>query len=270
MKEEPGLIKRVPVGAPPTQVRIGIGRHGVPNQVTEERYRLPNFWCLHLYRYHAELEIGGVSFSIVPGTVSIIPADTPMVYRFRDRVEHVFCHFQLADEEPKASIPKLQSLGPRFGNLDERLREVAMRPDSSQERCQSVVWDAIWMLTEAQVQRESQTALRHPAVELAAREIESRISDRLEVKTLAEGSGVSLGYLSQLFQQEFGMNVVTYIRKRRAERAAHLLRSSTLPIKVIADSVGYTDLSQFNRLIHREFELSPRQVRQGEKVPPAN
>jgi methylphosphotriester-DNA--protein-cysteine methyltransferase len=57
------------------------------------------------------------------------------------------------------------------------------------------------------------------------------------------------------------MPVSEYIRRRRADRAEHLLRSTTLPIKVIARSVGVPNLQRFNRLMNETKGAGPRIIR---------
>jgi transcriptional regulator GlxA family with amidase domain len=66
-----------------------------------------------------------------------------------------------------------------------------------------------------------------------------------------------------LFRAETGYTVVGYIRRRRMERARHLLRESTLSIPAIAASVGVADLQAFNKACRRELGDSPRAVRAG-------
>lgn len=58
-----------------------------------------------------------------------------------------------------------------------------------------------------------------------------------------------------------GQTVIGYVRARRAQRARHLLRRSTLPIKTIAAQVGVPNLGQFNHLMRAQCGQSPRAIR---------
>jgi transcriptional regulator GlxA family with amidase domain len=91
--------------------------------------------------------------------------------------------------------------------------------------------------------------------------IECALAEPISVEELARSLDVSYGYISRLFRAETGDSVVAYIRRRRADRAEHLLRHSTMSIASIAASVGIPDLQQFNRLIHQTLGSSPRDVR---------
>ena len=89
----------LPLGRTPVMRGIGIGVHG---RQSVERYCLPEFWSLHVYRYHAELLIDGKSFPIRPGFASITPANAQMEYRLRGRSVHIFVHFRFS----RAAIAK--------------------------------------------------------------------------------------------------------------------------------------------------------------------
>ena len=95
------------------------------------------------------------------------------------------------------------------------------------------------------------------AVEL----IERRLADDLTVVQIAETVGISTGYLVRLFREAYGETVVGYMGRRRIERATHLLQRSTLPIKVIAASVGIGDLQRFNKAVRAHHGIGPRELR---------
>lgn len=54
---------------------------------------------------------------------------------------------------------------------------------------------------------------------------------------------------------------MAYIRRRRLERAHHLLRASTLSIPAVAAAVGIPDLQAFNKACRRELGAPPRVLR---------
>jgi transcriptional regulator GlxA family with amidase domain len=93
--------------------------------------------------------------------------------------------------------------------------------------------------------------------------IASNLASPLTVPDVARAAGVSHNHLTRLFRVETGDTVVAHIRRRRLERARHLLRESTLSIPTVAASVGIADLQAFNKACRREFGASPRAVRAG-------
>ena len=250
------------LAAPPTVVQMGLAVHGGPGRPSIDEYRLPDLWCLHLYRYEGELELDGRRFPIRPGCAGIVPADTATVYRYVGPSEHCYCHFRPAAGAPTTEVAAMQDLGRRFAALDERLA-AALSYSYPPERRQAAVWEVLWSLTEPRARTDDEgTHHGHPAVERAMDIIERNLARAPSVAELAERVGVSYSYLSKLFRQSTGDSVVGYVLRRRAERGAHLLTYSTLPIKSIAATVGMADLQGFNRLIHRYSGLSPTALRQ--------
>ncbi|MDF9815002.1 transcriptional regulator GlxA family with amidase domain [Streptomyces sp. SPB162] len=102
----------------------------------------------------------------------------------------------------------------------------------------------------------------HPAVAAAIAHIESHLADPLTVPGIARAAGVSHNHLTRLFRAATGDTVVAHIRRRRLERARHLLVESTLSIAAVAASVGIADLQAFNKACRRELGASPRAVRE--------
>lgn len=246
----------------PVIVQLGQSVHGRIGGPSIDRYRLPDMWCLHVYQYEAILELDGRAHQIYPGTASVIPPDTTMVYRYRGLSEHCYCHFRL-DDSGRATpvvVPAVLQLGARSADIYRRFSLAALNTAHSVPRCQAIVWDLLWTLSESVVPKDTE---RHPAFLTASKLIEQNISQPLHVSEIAKTVGVSYSYLSRLFQAELGTDVIGYIRQRRGQRAEHLLRSSTLSIKSIATSVGIPDLAQFNRLIHRTHGCSPTELRDG-------
>jgi AraC family transcriptional regulator len=263
---------------PPTLARVGQGVHGVTSLV--DRYRLPTFWCLHLYRYRAMLRIGDYWFPIRPGFASIIPAGVPQEYQYEGRSPHLYSHFQcptppLLRAAPSTPVPFVQDLGDRFPALYESFEEmVRLSPRLPGYRLRARLWDLLGQLADAPspipaaspaVETTPAPEL-HPAVRFAVQQIELRLGEEMSVPALSRGAGVSERYLTYLFRAHLGETVVGYLRQRRVERALHLLRHSTLPVKSIAIAVGIPDLHLFNKTIRAVTGQSPRSVRTNDSV----
>ncbi len=79
---------------------------------------------------------------------------------------------------------------------------------------------------------------------------------------LARQVGTNEKRLTELFRQRFGMPVFEYLVELRLAKARHLLESSELAIKRIADHAGYSNASAFTRAFRRRFALGPKEYRQ--------
>ncbi len=95
--------------------------------------------------------------------------------------------------------------------------------------------------------------------------IDADISAELTLQALAEGQGVTAGYLATVFKKETGKTVIEYIRARRISRAKRLLSTTDLQIQTVAMHAGITDVQYFSRLFKRETGMTPREYRRAKK-----
>lgn len=254
----------IPLDMPPSVVLAGVGRHGFSGP---ERYHLRDVWSLHLYGYDARLHLNKTWFPIRPGFAGIIPPDMPIEYLYNGPSTHLFVHFRCEDLDnhssanPPARIAAMQDLGIDFPRFSDQLEQVVRLAGASPYRLQARVWDILCDLAQRTEAAKANERAEHAAVAHVKAQIEIRLSEEISVAGLAREAGVSVGYLSKLFQQSESTTVVAYLRARRIRRAEHLLRHSTLPVKAIATAVGIPDLHLFNKTIRKELGASPRAVR---------
>jgi AraC-like DNA-binding protein len=246
------------LGQPPDVVAAGVGVHGVASRT--DVFRLPELWQLHLYGYDAELVVDGTPHVLRPGRVSLVPPGTTVHYRYRGRSEHLYAHLRIPAAGPHRTIPVVQDTGPERTVITALLRQAVAAVPGSPERTRAEVWAALWRvahLTPAAGERPGP----HPAFSAAVAHIEAHLAEPLSVPQIARAAGVSHNHLIRLFRAATGDTVVAYVRRRRLDRAHHLLRATTLSIPAIAAAVGIPDLQTFNKACRRELGASPRAVR---------
>lgn len=247
---------------PPDAVNVGVGVHGV--QRTRDVFRLPDLWQLHLYGYSADLTVGGTTYAVSPGFVSLTPAGIQVEFDYRGRSEHLFAHFRPCLAGDPSYVPVVQDAGTAAPVLSEMLRSAIGALPGGSARVTAEVWSVLWRAVQLSAPpTEGGTVAGHSAVSATISYIENNLDRPLEVPALARAAGVSHNHLTRLFRAETGLTVVAYIRSRRMARARHLLVSSTLSIPAVAATVGIPDLQAFNKTCHRELGGSPRAVRAG-------
>lgn len=255
------MVARLSLDAPPIISAMGIPRHGEARLWDD--YLLPDHWCFHIYSYQATLELDGEPYSIRPGWASLIPPGVHMGYRYSGSSEHVYFHFRPSNEGAIIEVPMVFDLGRRYEEIDSRARIAVEYGAHYSTFARSTLWALLWEATLFQIDGQMAAPVYgHPAVDMATRHIEQRLGNPISVAKLCAEVGVSYGYLTRLFTASLGMSVSEYIRQRRADEAEHLLKSTTLPVKAIARTVGMPDLQQFNRLMHQFKGASPRAIRQ--------
>ncbi|MFD4868222.1 helix-turn-helix domain-containing protein [Streptomyces sp. NPDC058412] len=265
----PGTVAAVPLDEPPAVVSIGVGLHGVTSAL--DVFRLPDLWQLHLYRYAAELTVDGVPHALRPGHVSLVPPGAVVRYRYRGRSEHLYAHLRLPGAgaprpgapsagEPRP-VPVVQDAGAGTPALSDLLLRAIAAVPGTPRRADAEVWAALWRVAELAGPAAGSGTRPHASAAAAIAFIESHLARPLRVPEVARAAGISQNHLIRLFRRETGGTVVAYIRRRRMERARHLLRESTLAIPAIAAAVGMPDLQAFNKACRRELGASPRAIR---------
>jgi two-component system, response regulator YesN len=74
---------------------------------------------------------------------------------------------------------------------------------------------------------------------------------------LAQALHLSSGHLGQVFKEYTGMELKEFLRRARLEHAVHLLRSSALIVKEIAEACGYEHESSFCRAFVTAMGIPP-------------
>ena len=75
----------------------------------------------------------------------------------------------------------------------------------------------------------------------------------------------SLRTLHRQLKQHTGLTPQRYLNRLRLIKARHLLRHTDESVTDIAYRCGFGDSNHFSTLFRREFNWSPRDIRQGER-----
>ena len=89
------------------------------------------------------------------------------------------------------------------------------------------------------------------------RYMEAHLDEPLSISTLSRRACLSATTFKEGFRRLYGLPVHTWLQQRRMERAAELLRDSSLSVLGVAQSVGYSSASQFSAAFRRPYGMSP-------------
>lgn len=104
----------------------------------------------------------------------------------------------------------------------------------------------------------------------AADILAEEINQPLLLPHLAQRCGLSLSRFAHLFREEMGVPPQNYLEKIRMQRAAQMLRSTSLSIGEIAAESGYANAFYFSNRFKKAFRQSPSAYRAAlEKSPPS-
>ncbi len=109
-------------------------------------------------------------------------------------------------------------------------------------------------------------ALRDPVLWRALRLLLDNPGGAHTVQSLADVSGVSRSVFAQRFADAYGSGPMQLLRELRMQRAANLLGTTDIPVKRIAEMVGFSSRSAFTRQFETKTGLAPREYRKS-RVP---
>jgi len=91
--------------------------------------------------------------------------------------------------------------------------------------------------------------------------IDKNFFEELTLAKLAKRYAVESSYLSKMFKQEIGDNLMIYIAKIRISKAMEYIREERSGLTEIAFLVGYDSYSYFNRVFRKITGKSPREYK---------
>jgi two-component system response regulator YesN len=101
----------------------------------------------------------------------------------------------------------------------------------------------------------------HPSICRALVYIERHFSEEITLEDIAREAGLSRYHFCRLFRHETGSTFLEYLQSVRVRQAQALLADPYLRITEVAYTVGFGDLSHFDRTFRRMVGLSPREYR---------
>lgn len=84
----------------------------------------------------------------------------------------------------------------------------------------------------------------------------------LSLEDIAGRICLAPGYVSYIFKQETGQNLIKYLTDYRMEKAEEMLRRDNRKITDIAKACGYQNQSYFNKLFKNYYAMTPKQYRE--------
>jgi AraC-like DNA-binding protein len=85
---------------------------------------------------------------------------------------------------------------------------------------------------------------------------------KLDLESVVTGTGANRNKVNDLLKSELGMTFTGYLNKLRLTEAARLLNEkSSATVAEVAYSVGYANVSYFNKLFKEEYGCTPKAFR---------
>ncbi len=148
--------------------------------------------------------------------------------------------------------------------FDAMANEIAQAGFGTQAMCQALMKQGLIALLRSRRGRDMELpggATLHPRLSKAVAAIIERPAAAHTVDSLASLSGMSRASFSDHFSRAFGRGPIDFVQKARLRISARLLRTTDLPIKVIAQSAGYAGPRPFSRAFRAAYGRGPADYR---------
>ncbi len=83
------------------------------------------------------------------------------------------------------------------------------------------------------------------------------------LESVARAAGMSRSAFSEHFGRAFGRPAMELLREVRLNKGAELLRGTQLPVKTVAERIGFASRSHFSRAFRSRFGIDPAGFRSG-------
>ena len=132
------------------------------------------------------------------------------------------------------------------------------------ERARWCVWKSVELLYLLCAPQEP-VAGQAGNLEEVARYMEEHLDESLSIPQMSRRALLSPTAFKAAFRQRYGLAVHAWLRQKRMERAAQLLRGSSLTVLEVAQTVGYSSGSQFSTAFRERYGTSPGKFRKMSK-----
>lgn len=223
-------------------------------------------------------EIGGESYRVGPGTLlfyhrGVWHKEQSTAYPFR-AIHIDFAGLELRglppcfflDPQAPPVLP-LKYLYPVIRSLMEECLDVYWKrePESAtiSNGLLSILFGRLAQLVYYSKQGDKPPSPSQEAVQLARRFMERNYSLPITLEMLAKEALVNKYHLAHLFKQETGMSPIQFLIAYRMEVAKHYLETTSHPVRMIGELVGYQSEQSFYKTFMNAAGVTPHQYRVG-------
>lgn len=216
---------------------------------------------------YGSVVVNGTEFPVGPGDCYVLfPGDT--VLHTADRVHprsgawcavdgrifgQVLSRLRISSQSPFAPREAFDEI---YGYLQEMITARQARDPGADLRCSGLVYGMLGAL----LRHAPSLTDPHCWVQKAVGIMETRYSEPLSVRAIADGVGLDRSYFSTLFKDVTGETPHAYLTSLRIRKACSLLKETDRTVAQVASCVG-VDPQNFSRLFREQTGMTPRSFR---------
>ncbi|WP_051671413.1 helix-turn-helix transcriptional regulator [Oribacterium sp. P6A1] len=229
-----------------------------------------------------------LSYNLVPGSVIIIPPNTPHIIHYTSRQQSV--RTSILFREPDVSFSNLNFISDMLKDgkhklilqippmyqvhVEQLIRNMEAEQRFNDSKISPVMLSLCLIQLIVIINRFStgiDTTLMdelhttNRQVNLAATYINRNYNQRISLSDIADASGFSPNYLSRKFKEDTGIGVHEYLTYVRLNKAAIELAHTDHTVTEVALNNGFSDSNYFKDAFHKAYGMSPRDYRKKDK-----
>lgn len=209
------------------------------------------------------LELAQRTFETYPDVrILIFSAYGEFEYAKKAMAAHVI-NYLLKPIEVEEFEQVMRQLISQCSELEETRRIAQRDEEERQRRLFHVTEDIRQSRTGAASIPASQPADSSTIVRRVHQIVEKEYGQPLSLEYLATRVYITPSYLSYIYKQATGQNLLKYITDLRMDKARAMMSDASLKISQIARYCGYDNPSYFNKLFKNYYGITPRQYREG-------
>jgi AraC-like DNA-binding protein len=199
-----------------------------------------------------DIKVGDYTGKVSIGDCVIIKAGQQHDFRADDAARFIVVDMAiLPDNITESNIEKFSINPPLLAYIQFIDKQLAYQINKQLE---STAFELFYLLLSQQTCHER----IDPRIADVIHFIKQDISMLFSIEKLADIACLSSSQYKKLFKQSMGISTHKYITQLRMEKASALLAHTDLPIRIVAEQVGYQDLSAFSRRFSNYFGQSPK------------
>lgn len=206
-----------------------------------------------------EVLVGATRYAVQPGTMLLIPPGCGHAEYAHTSYSNYWLWFQVPPDQGWPLIC-LDNAAHVFGAICGSLvREFQTEQTDSEKMMAALITQLDILLKRYLAERQPPRAER--LVEEAERIIKERFSTSLTLESVAQEVNVSPSYLRAQFMRLRGHTMMDYLHMLRVQHAISTIRSTDLPLEIVAGLCGFDSASHMSRYVKRTTGKSPGSFR---------
>lgn len=231
-------------------------------QIERENYH--SYLVFYICEGRLSVSSGGRTMVAATGQVGMLDCNRPHEYHTIGNTEFVWLHLNGVNTAQLYDQIVRQQGGfvfdtPCAAEIKDRIYELVFACRNAQLPVETRLSQKLYGILTALLDGKQAAAegRANTPVETAMAFIQARYSEPISLEDMAQCAHMSQYHFSRLFKKECGYSPHEFLILTRLSRAKYLLKTTELPVKIIAQNVGYQNVTTFTNAFTNRVGLSP-------------